>query len=90
MSEMVRWEDEEELKRQVKRDISRLDKQLDIVYEKDAIVSSVKEIINNMKQIKWNIWIKMLIGTEIISWAIQMCAIFLVITMVTRYLYLLQ
>ncbi|KAG1051648.1 hypothetical protein G6F46_000878 [Rhizopus delemar] len=51
MSEMVRWEDEEELKRQVKRDISRLDKQLDIVYEKDAIVSSVKEIINNMKQV---------------------------------------
>ncbi|KAG1448146.1 hypothetical protein G6F56_009030 [Rhizopus delemar] len=52
MSEMVRWEDEEILKREVKNDIQTLERQIqEEIQDETTVVTVVKEIVNHIKQV---------------------------------------
>ncbi|ORE02191.1 hypothetical protein BCV72DRAFT_215773 [Rhizopus microsporus var. microsporus] len=98
MTEMVHWDQQEKLKREVKYNIQLLERQAQEEVGCDDTIATVKEMINTMKQImnqcicqyyKWNTWIKMLIGIETTLWAMQTLATFLVIKREIHCLFLL-
>lgn len=53
MSEMVRWEDEEILKREVKNDIQTLERQIqEEIQDETTVVTVVKEIVKFKREIR--------------------------------------
>ncbi|KAI9251578.1 hypothetical protein BY458DRAFT_444168 [Sporodiniella umbellata] len=79
MSEMVRWEEEDILKRQVKHDIQIIERLIQQEHLDETIVTVAKEIVRNLAATGRNTWTRTLIGTGNILWGTQMPVTFLAI-----------